>query len=178
MRSVGDSPPFAIASVDGGDSTNWHRRADGDDPPAMVTGELLPMLADRDLDTARVGLWGWSLGGFGALLLASTMGADRVGAVAASSPAVWASFAASQSGTFDGEADFAANDLFDRTAELEGIPLRIDCGIDDPFAGEVRRLRSRLDPTPDGGLRPGCHDEAFWSRSAAAQLEFIGGHLG
>ena len=150
----GDSPPFAIASVDGGDSTNWHRRADGDDPPAMVTGELLAMLAGRDLDTARVGLWGWSLGGFGALLLASTMGADRVAVVAASSPAVWATFAASQPGTFDDEADFTANDLFDRTTELEGIPLRIDCGTDDPFADEVRGFGRDSTPRLTAGFDP------------------------
>ena len=173
----GTSPPFAIATVDGGDATNWHRRADGDDPPAMITDELLPMLSARGLDTDPIGLWGWSLGGFGALLLASDLGPSRVAAVAASSPALWATYSATQPGTFDDEADFQAHDLFARTGELDGIPLRIDCGTDDPFAGEARRLRSQLEPTPDGGLRPGCHDEAFWTRSAAAQLEFIGQHL-
>src|SRR3954452_15541960 len=30
----GTSPPFAIASVDGGDATTWHPRVDGDDPSA------------------------------------------------------------------------------------------------------------------------------------------------
>ncbi len=173
----GTSPPFAIATVDGGDATNWHRRTDGDDPPAMLTDELLPMLAARGLETQQVGLWGWSLGGFGALLLATTMGLERIAAVVASSPALWATYGATQPGTFDSEADFAANDIFARTTELDGVPLRVDCGTDDPFAGEVRRLRSQLDPTPEGGLRPGCHDESFWTRSAAPQLEFIGQHL-
>ncbi|MGZ4709952.1 MAG: alpha/beta hydrolase-fold protein, partial [Acidimicrobiales bacterium] len=115
----GTSPPFAIASVDGGDTTNWHRRADGDDPPTMITDELLPMLSARGLDTGRVGLWGWSLGGFGALALATTMGPSRVAAVAASSPAVWATYGATQPGTFDDQADFAANDLFERTGLLD-----------------------------------------------------------
>ena len=174
----GTSPPFAIATVDGGDATNWHPRADGDDPTAMLTDELLPMLAARGLDTDPIGLWGWSLGGFGALLLASDLGSSKVAAVAASSPALWATYSATQPGTFDSEDDFQAHDLFARTGELDGIPLRIDCGTDDPFAGEVRRLRAQLDPTPDGGLRPGCHDEAFWTRAAAAQLDFIGQHLG
>src|SRR4051794_40514181 len=30
----GGTPPFALAAVDGGDHTYWHRRADGDDPQA------------------------------------------------------------------------------------------------------------------------------------------------
>ena len=81
----------------------------------MITDELLPMLAARGLDTDPIGLWGWSLGGFGALLLASNLGPSHVAAVAASSPALWATFSATQPGTFDDEADFEAHDLFART---------------------------------------------------------------
>ena len=43
-------PPFAVVSVDGGD-TYWHRRASGADSDAMVLTELLPMLAMHGLDT-------------------------------------------------------------------------------------------------------------------------------
>ena len=39
-------PPFAVVSVDGGDSY-WHRRASGEDAGAMVLSELLPMLAAK-----------------------------------------------------------------------------------------------------------------------------------
>src|SRR5436190_15408075 len=65
--------PFAIASIDGGSATNWHPRASGDNPQAMVTYEFLPMLARRGLSTDRIALWGWSLGGYGVLLLASSL---------------------------------------------------------------------------------------------------------
>ena len=37
----------------------------------MVLNELIPMLNSQDLDTSRVGLLGWSMGGYGSLLLAS-----------------------------------------------------------------------------------------------------------
>ena len=63
-------PPFAVVAVDGGGSY-WHRRTSGEDAGAMVLGELLPMLGEQGLDTSRVGFLGWSMGGYGALLLLS-----------------------------------------------------------------------------------------------------------
>ena len=58
----------------------------------MVVDEFLPMLAERGLLAGpgdRIGLLGWSMGGYGALRLAALLGADRVAAVAAVSPAMW-----------------------------------------------------------------------------------------
>ena len=94
------SAPFAIASVDGGDHEYWHPRR-GTDPAAMVIEEFLPLLSRRELDTARIGLLGWSMGGYGALLLAETLGPSRIAAVAADSPALWQRFADSSAGAFD-----------------------------------------------------------------------------
>jgi len=138
----------------------------------MITNELLPLLAARGLSTARIGLWGWSLGGYGALLLASALGPQHVAAAVAASPALWDALDATGPGTFDDEADFTANNVSSRHAQFESVPLRIDCGRDDPFATPVRRLRAALQPTPAGGLSAGCHDEAFWTRRAAAQIDF------
>lgn len=63
-------PPFALAAVDGGPDSYWHPRASGDDPVAMIVDELLPRLDDAGARTGRVGLIGWSMGGFGALVVA------------------------------------------------------------------------------------------------------------
>ena len=65
--------PFALASVDGGNSY-WHARDSGEDAGAMVRDELLPLLGRHGLRTDRVGLMGWSMGGFGALSLAGRWG--------------------------------------------------------------------------------------------------------
>lgn len=78
-------PPFAIVSVDGGE-TYWHDRASGDRAETMMVEELLPRLDRQGLDTTRLALTGWSMGGFGALHLAGVLGPDRVRAVAAMPP--------------------------------------------------------------------------------------------
>jgi hypothetical protein len=169
--------PVAIASIDGGDAVNWHGRANGDDPAAMILDEFVPGLADRGLVTDQVALWGWSLGGYGALLLGSMVGPVAVAAIAASSPALWRRVGDAPSDTFDGADDFAIHDVFAKQRNLAGIALRIDCGRDDPFAGAVAEFRSGLDPAPEGAIAVGCHDDRFWKRTAADQLQFLAGHL-
>ncbi|HEY9334820.1 MAG TPA: alpha/beta hydrolase-fold protein, partial [Kribbella sp.] len=60
------TPPFALATVDGGRDSYWHRRADGNDPGFMLDQEFLPLLARRGLRTSSFGVLGWSMGGYGA----------------------------------------------------------------------------------------------------------------
>ncbi|MGH8961765.1 MAG: alpha/beta hydrolase [Jatrophihabitantaceae bacterium] len=167
--------PFAIASVDGG-NTYWHRRR-GSDSGGMVVDEFLPLLARHGLDTTRIGLFGWSMGGYGALYLASALGRQRVPVVVAESPAIWHQAGQSAPGAFDDAADFDAHSIFGRLDGLAGIALRIDCGASDGFAPATRDLRAALHPIPAGGIEPGSHDATYWRRMAPAQLRFAGAHL-
>jgi S-formylglutathione hydrolase FrmB len=169
-------PPFAIASVDGGDHSYWHPRAVGD-PARMVIDEFLPRLSQQGMDTSRIGLFGWSMGGYGALYLAGVLGAGRVAAAVAESPAIWHSAAQSAAGAFDDAADFDSHSIFGHIDRLSGVRLRVDCGSSDGFAPVTRELRAALRPTPDGGLEPGAHDMSYWRSQAAAQLRFVGPHL-
>lgn len=170
------TPPFAVVTVDGGDGY-WHRRATGEDAGAMVLGELLPMLSDLELDTARIGLMGWSMGGYGALLLGAQLGPQRTAAIAAISPALWTSSGAAAPGAFDSAADFNAHNVFDRTADLAQIPVRIDCGTGDPFYAATREFVGQLQPAPAGGFAAGGHDADYWRRTLPDQLTFLGEHL-
>jgi len=170
-------PPFAIAAIDGGDATNWHPRDSGDDPLAMLTEEYVPMLGERGLSTEQIGLWGWSLGGYGALLLASQLGPSRVAAVVASSPALWRTAEEVAPDTFDGSGDFDRYNIFTKEADLDGIPVRIDIGDNDSFTPAVKQFRSELTVTPAGGVQPGSHDAAFWMRVAPEEIAFLGEHL-
>ncbi|MDN3355308.1 alpha/beta hydrolase-fold protein [Actinomadura sp. DC4] len=177
-EAVRGRAPFAIVAVDGGPNSYWHRRASGEDPLGMITDELLPLLGRQGAHTDRFGVIGWSMGGYGALLLAETAGAPRVAAVVAASPAVFGSYADARRTNrlaFDGPEDFARNDVMAGLGRLGGVPAWVDCGTSDPFAPMARRLRARLHPA--GRMGRGCHDGAFWLRRLPAELAFLGAHL-
>jgi enterochelin esterase-like enzyme len=169
-------PPFAVASVDGGDHGYWHRRADGTDAGAMVAHEFVPLLQSHGLDVGRLGLHGWSMGGLGALLIA---GRDRlpVRAVAVASPALFLSAGATPAGAFDSAADFASHDVLDHPEWLDGVPLRVDCGQSDPFYAATRTYVGRLAHRPASSFGPGRHDAAYWRKVAPAELRFLGSRL-
>ncbi|MDX6261083.1 MAG: hypothetical protein QOH84_2771 [Kribbellaceae bacterium] len=164
--------PFALATVDGGADNYWHRRASGDDPLRMLTTEFLPVLKKLGLRTERFGVLGWSMGGYGALLLAADQGAKQVAAAGAMSPALWHKVSQAAAGAYDGPDDFQRNQVFGRAADFKNVALRIDCGRDDPFAGAVRDLRAEV--PADGGLQAGAHTAGYWRRMLGAQLAFLG----
>jgi len=164
-------PPFAVVAVDGGGSY-WHKRASGEDSGAMVLNELIPMLDTQHLDTSRVAFLGWSMGGYGALLLGGRLGAGRTAAICAVSPALWMSAGEAAPGAFDGADDFAANSVFGMPA-LGSIPIRVDCGNDDPFYAATKQFVTQLPNPPAGGFSPGGHNAAFWDSQLPAELTWI-----
>ena len=168
--AAGAGLPWAVVAADGGSSSYWHRRRDGVDAQAMVFDELLPEV-ERRTGSVPVFLLGWSMGGYGALLAAADR-PGRVAAVAASSPAVWRSFGEAAGGAFDDRDDFVRNNLFDRASQLARVPVRLDCGRDDPFVENVRAL-ARLLPTAASSFGDGFHDEATWRSFLPEQLEFL-----
>jgi S-formylglutathione hydrolase FrmB len=164
-------PPFAVVAVDGGGSY-WHGRSSGENSGAMVLDELIPMLAGQGLDTSRVGFLGWSMGGYGALLLGARLGPARTAAICAVSPALWTSSGATAPGAFDGADDYAANSVWGLPA-LGSIPIRIDCGNSDPFYSATKQFIAQLPNPPAGGFSPGGHDGAFWSSQLPAEIAWM-----
>ena len=164
-------PPFAVVAVDGGGSY-WHKRASGEDSGAMVLNELIPMLTSQGLDTSRVGFLGWSMGGYGALLLGARLGPARTAAICAVSPALWTSSGATAPGAFDGADDYAANSVWG-LPQLGQIPIRIDCGNSDPFYSATKQFIAQLPSPPSGGFSPGGHDGAFWSSQLPAEIAWM-----
>jgi hypothetical protein len=67
--------------------------------------------------------------------------------------------------------------VFAAAKRLTGIPVRIDCGSDDGFAGAARAFLAVAPPSTSGGIEDGCHDPAFWRSAACAQLTAIAHHL-
>ena len=165
------STGLAVASVDGSDFY-WHARRSGIDTSRMVIEELLPLMGSKRLATDRIGLIGWSMGGYGALLMATKLGSTRVAGVVAASAALWQAPFDSAPGAFDDSADFISNDVFAARGKLRGIPVRLDCGREDPFIAANRAFAREL---PDAAVTfdEGAHTEDYWTAHAGAQMSWL-----
>ena len=155
----------AVLAVEGGSRSYWHARHGGVDPLREIISEVLPRFAGPP-----VFVLGWSMGGYGALLAAIEHPSVFAGVIA-SSAALAGSARESPREAFDDEADFAAHDVWGKRGQLT-LPVRIDCGEDDPFAAANRRLLGQL-PHAEGAVRPGFHDARFWRGALPQQLRFI-----
>jgi enterochelin esterase-like enzyme len=164
-------PPFAVVGVDGGASSYWHCRASGEDSGAMVLEELLPMLSSMGMDTSRVAFMGWSMGGYGSLLLGSKLGPSRVAGICAISPALYTSFTGSAPGAFDSYDDWVQNSV--PIPALAQIPVRVDCGIGDRFYFASRQFASQLKKPPAGSFSAGGHDVDYWRAQLPGELAWI-----
>jgi pimeloyl-ACP methyl ester carboxylesterase len=175
-RSAGRAlAPFALVAVDGG-GLYWNPHP-GDDPMAMIVGELLPICRRLGLGRAPhgIGAIGISMGGYGSLLLAEKH-PELIGAVAAISPAIFTSYAdarAANAGAFASARDFAADDVIAHAQALAGIPVRIVSGSDDPFHSGVAALANRLSGSATVEITGGCHDDAFFASQQHASLAFL-----
>jgi enterochelin esterase-like enzyme len=163
--------PFAVVGVDGG-NTFWHRRVSGGDSGTMVLEELLPMLTSMGMDTSRVGFMGWSMGGYGALLLGARLGPSRTAGICAVSPALFTSFTGSTPGAFDSYDDWGKNSVFGQPT-LNSIPLRVDCGTGDRFYLATRQFVNQLRKPPAGSFSAGGHDMSYWRRQLPGELAWM-----
>lgn len=163
--------PFAVVGVDGG-NTYWHKRASGGDSGAMVLEELLPMLSTMGLDTSRVAFMGWSMGGYGALLLGARLGPARTAGICAVSPALYTSFTSSAAGAFDSYEDWVQHSVTGLPA-LNSIPLRVDCGTFDRFYPATRAFVNQLKRPPAANFPVGGHDVEFWRAQLPGELTWM-----
>jgi pimeloyl-ACP methyl ester carboxylesterase len=151
-------PPFVLAGATG-DRLAW-RPSGRDDPQRMVREEIPAWCAARGFDTSRLAVWGWSMGGYGSLLLAETF-PGLVRAVAAFSPAV-----------------SPGDDVFAGAGKLGALPVGLWCGRQDPLYGTVRELERALPQPPvAGGYADGRHNFSYWSTAIPAAFDFIGRNL-
>lgn len=178
---VGGAPlaPMAMVTADGGGGY-WNPHP-GDDPMAMLTGELIPMCRRLGLGRPphRIGAMGISMGGYGALLLAEKH-PGLIAAVAAISPAIWTSYAqarAANAGAYASAADFAADDAVTHAAALARVPVRVAAGYADPFYPGVRALAGALPAGAVVDFTGGCHTGPFFAAQQPPSLTFLARHL-
>jgi pimeloyl-ACP methyl ester carboxylesterase len=171
---------MAMVTVDGG-SGYWNPHP-GDDPMAMLTGELIPLGRRLGLGRPphRIGAMGISMGGYGALLLAEKH-PRLIAAVAAISPAIWTSYPqarAANPGAYASAAAFAAGDAVAHAAALARVPVRVASGYDDPFHPGVQALARALPAQAVVRFSRGCHDGSFFSAQEPPSLAFLASYLG
>lgn len=151
--------PFVLAGATGG-VLGWEPSA-GDDPQRMVHEEIPSWCAERGFDTTRIAVWGWSMGGYGALRLAEAF-PGFVRAVAAFSPAV-----------------SPGDRVFKGVSALGGTKVGLWCGRQDSFYNPVRELERVLPAAPAaGGYAPGRHRRGYWNRITPAAFDFLAAALG
>jgi pimeloyl-ACP methyl ester carboxylesterase len=168
---------LCIASANGGADNYWHRRSNGTDAHAMLVDEFAPLLSSR-LGGIPFVLHGFSMGGYGALLTAergATADVDNFfKGVAVASPALWTEPGDTAPGAFDSPADFYANDVFSAVDDLKSLPVRLDCGQDDPFYPAVLRLAALMTWPHQAVYRPGAgHTLGYWRFVAPAQMRYL-----
>jgi pimeloyl-ACP methyl ester carboxylesterase len=148
--------PFVLAGATGG-RLSW-RPSGADDPQRMVREEVPAWCAERGFDTSRTVACGWSMGGYGSLLLAATF-PGFVRAVAALSPAV-----------------SPGDDVFAAADRLRGLPVGLWCGRQDGLRDEVRELATVLRPVA-GSFGDGKHNFGYWSRCLPSAFDFLASHI-
>ncbi len=151
-------PPFVLAGADGGVS-RWAGDGGLDDPQTMLRYELPDWCSARGFDTSRIAAHGWSMGGYGSLLLA-IRNPDWLRGVAVLSPAVGG-----------GEVD-------DRADQLDGSRIAIWCGTADSLKPAIEALSAEIPGGPSiERYAPGAHTRAYWNRVTPEAMDFIGHSL-
>jgi enterochelin esterase-like enzyme len=168
----GGTPPFAIAAVDG--DHYWVNVGGDDDPQRMLTDEVPAWLAGRDLRPAS-GVFGISMGGFGALRFARAH--PDLKAVATASAALFVSWPDARSRkVFADEANWRAEEPLLHPADLRPGGLGVWCGESDPFRGADRRLVKAVSPEVSR-FSPGAHDDEYWRGVLPEIVKFLGERL-
>jgi len=175
-------PPMALVTVDGGGGY-WNPHP-GDNPQAMLAGELIPLCRRKGLGAQRIGVLGISMGGYGAIALAEKY-PGLIRAVAAIFPAIWTSYAQARganAGAFASAADFASDDAVTHAAALARTPVRVASGAGDPFYPGVQAFVRALPKNPGGvpaelSFGPGCHTGPFFTAQQPPSLGFLARHL-
>ncbi|HEY6963062.1 MAG TPA: alpha/beta fold hydrolase [Gaiellaceae bacterium] len=165
LARLGNRAPIVVL-LKSANHSYWHDRRDG----AYATRALRQIATARQRYAAtRVAIGGISMGGYGALHLAS-LAPSFYCAAGGHSAAVWRSAGATAPGAFDDADDYARNDVFRRAAALRRLPVWLDNGTDDPFRDADAALARRLGITQR--VWPGGHTQSYWDRHMPQYLRW------
>lgn len=152
------APPFVLAGATGG-VLRWEPSG-ADDPQRMAAEEVPAWCAERGFDITRLALWGWSMGGYGALRLAEAH-PGLVRAVAAFSPAL-----------------SRGDRVFRDAGKLGSVRVGLWCGRQDGLYGTIVDFEDALpEGKAAGDYQRGRHRRGYWNRVTPAAFDFIAAAL-
>jgi S-formylglutathione hydrolase FrmB len=157
-----------VVMPNGGDHSYWHNRSSGK-WASMVLDRVIPDAQRRFHTKGKVAIGGISMGGYGALHIAS-LRPSLFCAVGGHSAALWRRFGATAPGAFDNADDFRNNNVFAAASKLKKLNVWLDVGDRDSFkdadAALARKLSANLH------VYPGGHDSAYWNSHMRTYLGF------
>lgn len=167
--------PTAMVTVDGGNGY-WHPHR-GDDPMGMVVNELIPLCQAKGLGRPErgLGLMGISMGGYGAIAIAEHY-PTLARAVAAISPAIWTTFDQAKgvnAAAYTNAQEFDAYNAVTHASALDGIPVQVTSGVDDPFHPGVVAFAKAAPKTTSVIFSSGCHTDSFFVAHESQALAFL-----
>lgn len=183
LAQLGSNGPVIVKPSDDGGSY-WHNRRSGRWGDYIVN-EVIPQAIKKfNLDPKRVAISGLSMGGSGALHLAQRH-PTRFCAVAAHSPAVWASSGLSAPGAYDHAEDFTKNDPLGAISQrhdqtFKTVPLWIDIGDRDPFLEATKVMIQAIQQQgvkAETHIWSGGHDDSYWNTHQRQYLSWISQQL-
>src|SRR6476660_1163355 len=159
FKELGATESPTVVMLNGGDHSFWHNRNSGK-WASMVLDTAIPDAQRRFHTSGKVGIGGISMGGYGALHIASLRPSEFCG-VGAHSAALWRRSGAAARGAFDNAIDYRANNVFRAIGKLKKTDVWMDVGNGDPFRAADSELARKLSVILH--VYPGGHDSAYWN---------------
>ena len=157
-----------VVMLNGGDHSYWHNRRSGK-WASMVLNRAIPDARRRFHTKGKVALGGISMGGYGALHIASLRPSEFC-AAGGHSAALWRRAGATAPGAFDNAEDYKRNNVFTAVKKLKKVKVWLDVGDQDSFRAADAELARRLSVILH--VYPGGHDSAYWNGHMAVYLAF------
>jgi S-formylglutathione hydrolase FrmB len=177
LDALGERAPV-IVFPDGGESSYWHDRDDGDWGRYVLEEAIPAAVRALHADGRRIAIGGVSMGGFGAYDLARR-DPGRFCAVGGHSAALWQEGGETAEGAFDDAEDFERHDLIEAAgadaSAWRDVPLWLDGGDEDPFRAGGDAFAAALRA---GGANvvqrtwPGVHEGDYWREHIDEYLDF------
>jgi enterochelin esterase-like enzyme len=157
-----------VVLLNGGDHSYWHDRASGK-WASMVLNQAIPDAQRRFKTKGKVAIGGISMGGYGALHVASLRPKEFC-AVGGHSAALWRNFKATAGGAFDNADDYRNNNVFTVAGKLKKTNVWLDVGDQDSFKDADAELARKVSVPLH--VFPGGHDSAYWNKHMRLYLGF------